>query len=130
MNKAELVNRIWLLLAIFCPLTYYLYSQDNELFFVSGIVGSVSVLHSETKSEYEGWNDGIVLLAHALAVITIFICLGTLGIFYASKIDIGVEPIIVGLAVFFGSAGLAGWGHNYVQSHYDRIRESKEKNKL
>ena len=95
MNKAELVNRIWLLLAIFCPLTYYLYSQDNELFFVSGIVGSVSVLHSETKSEYEGWNDGIVLLAHALAVITIFICLGTLGIFYASKIDIGVEPIIV-----------------------------------
>ena len=129
MIRLELINRIWLLLAVFCPSTYYLYARENELFLVAGLVGSLAVLHSETKSEYEGWDDGIVLLAHLLAVLTIFTCLCVLGISYAIDINIGVEPILVGMAIFFVSAGAAAWGHNIVQSHYDRIRASKSDGK-
>ena len=128
MNKAELVNRMWLLLAIFCPLTYYLYSQDNELFFISGIVGSLAVLRAETKSEYEGWDDGIVLLAHGLAILTIFFCLGTICFVYSP--DIGVDPLLVGLGIFFLSAGAAGLAHNVVQNHYDAIRLNNEDSTL
>jgi len=124
MNPHELTNRIWIILAVSCPLTYYLYSESNDLFFLTGFLGTAAIIHAERQSEYHGWDDGIVLIAHALAVLSIFVISGALSLLGSAKFDL---PTAVGaMVVFFISFGSAMAAHNLVQNHYDKLRAKKE----
>lgn len=124
MNSHELTNRIWIILAVSCPLTYYLHSESNDLFILTGFLGAAAVVHAERQSDYHGWHDGIVLIAHALAVLSIFAISGTLLILGSAKFNL--PTAVSAMVVFFVSFGSAMAAHNLVQNHYDKLRAKKE----
>lgn len=124
MSPHELTNRIWIILAVSCPLTYYLHSESNDLFILTGLLGAAAIIHAERQSEYHGWNDSVVLIAHCLAVLAIFVMAGTLSLLASFKLGL---PTVFGImVVFFVSFGSAMAAHNLVQSHYDKLRAKNE----
>ena len=83
-------------------------------------MGAAAVVHAERQSDYNGWDDGIVLIAHVVAVLSIFVISGTLSLFASWKFDL---PTAVGvMVIFFGAFGPAMLAHNLVQNHYDKLR--------
>ena len=120
LNAPDLINRIWLILAISIPLSYYLYSQNNDWFLASTFVGGVAIIHTERKADYQAWQDGIVLIAHMLAIVAIFgsVSIGT--ILFASGFDLNVG--LTAIVILFIAGGAAALAHNIVQDHYNNIR--------
>ena len=120
LNAPDLINRIWLILAISVPLSYYLYSQNNDWFLASAFVGAVAIIHTEGKADYPAWQDGIVLIAHMLAIVAIFgsVCVG--AILFASNFDLNVG--LAAIVILFIAGGAAALAHNMVQDHFNNIR--------
>ena len=124
MDEAALINRIWLILALSCPSTYYLYTENNDWFLATAFLGGMAVIHAERKALYCGWDSGIVLLAHALAILTLFGVPFVAIIFYGSGLfaDRNTALTVIGFGNFFASGTLAAILHSKVQDHYDKFR--------
>ena len=123
MDEAALINRIWLILALSCPSTYYLYTENNDWVLVTAFLGGIAVMHAERQALYFGWNSAIVLIAHGLAVFTIFCTTGTAILFYGSGlfVDFTIDFLVIGIGSFAASFALAAILHNKVQDHYDKF---------
>ena len=124
MDEAALINRIWLILALSCPSTYYLYTENNDWFLATAFLGGMAVIHAERRALYFGWDSGIVLLAHLLAVLTIF-CITCVTIMFYGRglfVDFNTQFLVIGIGGFAASFALAAILHNKVQDHYDKLR--------
>ena len=124
LNAPDLINRIWLILAISIPLSYYLYSQNNDWFLASAFVGAVAIIHTERKADYQAWNDYIVLIAHMLAIVAIFGSVSIGAILFASGFDLNVG--LTAIVILFIAGGAAAVAHNMVQDHFDNIRSKND----
>ena len=123
LNRHELINRIWFILAAGIALSYYLFSQDNDWFIVTTFIGGVAIIHTERKADYEGWTDGIVLIAHMLAILAIFGSVTIGAILLTSGLDF--NDGLMAIVIFFIASGVTAVAHNTVQDHYKKIREQK-----
>lgn len=124
MDEAALINRIWVILALSCSSTYYLSTENNDWFLATAFLGGMAVIHAELRALYFGWDSGIVLLAHLLAVLTIFGTTCVAIMFYGLGLfaDFKFQFLIIGVGSFAASFALAAILHNKVQDHYDKLR--------
>ena len=124
MDEAALINRIWVILALSCSSTYYPSTENNDWFLATAFLGGIAVIHAERKALYCGWDSGIVLLAHALAILTIFGVPFVAIMFYGSGLfaDFNTSLAVIGFGNLFASGALAGIMHGSVQKHYDKLR--------
>ncbi len=124
MDEAALINRIWVILALSCSSTYYLSTENNDWFLATAFLGGIAVIHAERKALYCGWDSGIVLLAHMLAILTIFGVPFVAIMFYGRGLfaDFNIALAVIGFGNLFASGALAGIMHNSVQKHYDKLR--------
>lgn len=124
MNEAALINRIWVILALSCSSTYYLFTENNEWSLATAFLGGIAVIHAERKALYFGWESGIVLLAHLLAVLIIFSTTCVAIMFYGRGlfVDFNTQFLVIGIGGFAAGFALAAILHNKVQDHYDKLR--------
>ena len=124
MDEAALINRIWVILALSCSSTYYLSTENNDWFLATAFLGGIAVIHAERRALYCGWDSGIVLLAHALAILTLFGVPFVAIMFYGSGLfaDRNTSLAVIGFGNLFASGALAGIMHGSVQKHYDKFR--------
>ena len=128
MDKAETINRVWLILVIYCPLTFYLYYYNNGLFVWVGLIGSLALFDTQRKANWYGWGHGVVLLAHLIALVSLCMSVITILFIYIvtalPKIDFNYGwPII-----FFIAVGCTAYAHNKVRENYDKVRKQLEAN--
>ena len=125
MEKAETINRVWLIIAIYCPLTFYLYYYGYGLFEWVGLIGSLALFDTQRKANWYGWDHGIVLLAHFIALVSLCLSVIILLFLYAvalPKINFNYGwPII-----FFIAVGCTAYAHNKVRENYDNVRKQLE----
>ena len=121
MNEAELVNRIWLILALACSSTYFLFAENNNFFLITAFVGALAIIHAERKANYHGWNSAVVLIAHLLAIFVLFATTLVSVLFYGSPFLDDLNMMFVVLGVMVISFGIAGFAHNFVQAHYTKL---------
>ena len=124
MDEAALINRIWVILALSCSSTYYLSTESNNWFLATAFLGGIAVIHAERQALYFGWDSGIVLLAHALAILTIFAVPFVAIMFYGRGLfaDRSINFLVIGIGNFLASGALAGILHGKVQDHYEKLR--------
>ena len=124
MDEAALINRIWVILALSCSSTYYLSTENNDWFLATAFLGGMAVIHAELRALYFGWDRGIVLLAHLLALLTLFAVPFVAIIFYGRGLfaDRNIHFLVIGIGGFLASGLLAAISHSKVQDHYDKLR--------
>ena len=128
MDKAETINRIWLIFAISCPLTYYLVYNDNKLFIWTMLIGSLALFHAEWKSNWFGWDHGLVLVAHIIALFTLFASITFIFIFYIFASFTHFNSGLAAVIIMFVSLCCTGYAHSKVQGNYDKVRKQLEEN--
>ena len=90
----------------------------------TAFLGGIAVIHAERQALYVGWNSGIVLLAHPLAILTLFSVPFVFIMFYGSGLfaDPYTDLAVTGFGNFVASGTFAAILHNKVQDHYDKFR--------
>ena len=123
MNEAELVNRIWLILALACSSTYFLFAENNNFFLITAFVGALAIIHAERKANYHGWDSAVVLIAHLLAIVVLFATslMPIFILFFRIPFFDDLNRIFVVLGAMVISFGIAGFAHNVVHDHYAKF---------
>ena len=128
MDEAKTKNLIWLILAISCPLTYYLVYNDNNLFIWTCLIGSLAILQTERKSNCFGWDHWLVFLAHILALFALFASISFIFIFYIFAFYTDFNSGLAAMIIFFVCFGCTAYAHSKVQENYDKVRKRLEDN--
>lgn len=127
MNEVDLIKRIWLVLALSLPLTFYLVNQDSDWFLATTLLGSLAIFHAEFKARCPGWDHGIVLLAHFLALLMLLVsvCVTSFMVFDEVErfIIMDFNDDLVALVLAGLSFAPPMIANDRIENHYKKFRK-------
>jgi hypothetical protein len=127
MNELDLIKRIWLVLALSLPLTFYLVNQDSDWFLATTLLGSLAIFHAEFKARCPGWDHGIVLLAHFLALLMLGVSVCVTSIMVVNEVErfliMDFNDGLVALVLAGLSFAPPMIANDRIENHYKKFRK-------